>query len=97
MNQLVCSILSFVLEDLEASLGVSPSLLHRSGEGMQTVGSQTGTFPINEYLPNLSASFTNFQGGSSRAAYEIIYPIIRDAILEGEAVTIEYVDIEEGK
>lgn len=49
------------------------------------------------YLPNLSASFTNFQGGSSRAAYEIIYPIIRDAILEGESVTIEYVDIEEGR
>ena len=47
-----------VLEDLEASLGVSPSLLHRSGEGMQTVGSQTGTFPINEYLPNLSAGGT---------------------------------------
>ena len=49
------------------------------------------------YLPNTSASFGTFSGGSSRAAYEIIYPIIRDAILGGEDVTIEYVDIEEGK
>ena len=49
------------------------------------------------YLPNLSANFANFQGGSSRKAYEIIYPIIRDAILAGEDVTITYKDVEPGK
>jgi hypothetical protein len=49
------------------------------------------------YLPNLSASFSTFAGGSSRAAYEIIYPIIRDAILAGEEVTITYKDVEPGK
>ena len=49
------------------------------------------------YLPNMSASFSTFKGGSSRVAYEIIYPIIRDAILDGEDITIEYIDVEDGK
>jgi hypothetical protein len=40
------------------------------------------------YLPNLTASFSTFEGGSSRVAYEIIYPIVRDALLSGEKVTI---------
>lgn len=46
------------------------------------------------YLPNMSANFSTFTGGSSRVAYEKIYPIIRDAILKGEEVTITYHDIE---
>jgi hypothetical protein len=49
------------------------------------------------YLPNMGVSFTNFAGSASRVAYEIIYPIIRDAILKGEEVTITYHDIEGGK
>ena len=49
------------------------------------------------YLPNMSASFSTFEGGSSRVAYEKIYPIIRDAILDGESVTITYRDVETGK
>jgi len=49
------------------------------------------------YLPNISASFANYQGGGSRIAYEKIYPIIRDAILSGEEVTITYKDVELGK
>lgn len=49
------------------------------------------------YLPNATASFDTFAGGASRTAYEKIYPIIRDAILAGEEVTITYKDIESGK
>jgi len=49
------------------------------------------------YLPNTSATFADFTGGGSRTAYEKIYPIIRDAILAGEEVTITYKDIELGK
>ena len=49
------------------------------------------------YLPNTSASFATFAGGASRVAYEKIYPIIRDAILSGEEVTITYKDVELGK
>jgi len=46
------------------------------------------------YLPNTSASFATYSGGASRVAYEKIYPVIRDAILSGEEVTITYRDIE---
>jgi hypothetical protein len=36
----------------------------------------------------------NFVGNSSVNAYKRIYPIIRDAILAGEEVTITYEDVE---
>lgn len=36
----------------------------------------------------------NFVGNSSVNAYKRVYPIIRDAILEGEKVTISYEDVE---
>jgi hypothetical protein len=49
------------------------------------------------YLPNTTASFATFTGGASRAAYEKLYPIVRDALLKGEKVTITYHDIEGGK
>jgi hypothetical protein len=49
------------------------------------------------YLPNMSANFSSYEGGSSRVAYEKIYPIIRDAILAGEDVTITYKDVEPGR
>jgi hypothetical protein len=49
------------------------------------------------YLPNFSANFTNYQGGSSRAAYEKIYPMIRDVLMAENEVTIEFIDIEEGR
>ena len=49
------------------------------------------------YLPNTTASFDTFTGGASRKAYEKIYPILRDACESGEEVTIEYIDIEDGK
>ncbi|MGB5941249.1 MAG: DUF5675 family protein [Leeuwenhoekiella sp.] len=38
-----------------------------------------------------NTDFRNYIG-SSRAAYRKIYPIIRDALLNGEKVTIEYID-----
>jgi hypothetical protein len=49
------------------------------------------------YLPNYSIDFNTGKGSRSGDAYKKIYPIIRDAILAGEEVTIEYVDIESGK
>ena len=48
-------------------------------------------------LLNDSASGKTFTGGSSVDAYKRIYPMIAKAILEGERVTIQYVDIEDGK
>ena len=49
------------------------------------------------YLPNTTASFATFTGGASRTAYEKLYPIVRDALLKNEKVTITYYDIETGK
>ena len=48
-------------------------------------------------LLNDAVSCKTFSGSSSVDAYKRIYPKIADAILRGENVTIEYVDIEEGK
>lgn len=48
-------------------------------------------------LVNDAVSNKTFSGSSSVDAYEDLYPKVRDAILAGENVTIEYVDIEEGK
>lgn len=49
------------------------------------------------YLPNYTTSFKSFTGSSSRQAYEEIYPILRDAILEHGEIEICYQDIEKGK
>ena len=43
-------------------------------------------------LPNMSASFETMRGGSSTAAYKLIYPIIVSALKKGEKVTIEVTD-----
>jgi hypothetical protein len=48
-------------------------------------------------LLNDSVSRKTFTGGSSVDAYKRIYPKIAKAILDGERVTIQYIDIEEGK
>lgn len=48
-------------------------------------------------LLNDSISSKTFTGGSSVDAYKRIYPKIAKAILDGERVTIQYLDIEEGK
>lgn len=48
-------------------------------------------------LVNDAVSGKTFSGSSSVDAYKDLYPKVRDAILAGENVTIEYVDIEEGK
>jgi hypothetical protein len=40
-------------------------------------------------LTGFSADSTKNEIGNSRNAYKLIYPIIRDAILSGECVTIE--------
>jgi hypothetical protein len=48
-------------------------------------------------LLNDAVSGSTFSGSSSVNAYKRIYPKIADAILKGENVTIQYVDIEEGK
>lgn len=48
-------------------------------------------------LTNDAVSGKTFSGSSSRDAYMDLYPKVRDAILNGENVTIEYKDIEEGK
>ena len=48
-------------------------------------------------LVNDAVSGKTFTGSSSRDAYVDLYPIIASAIERGEEVTIEYVDIEEGK
>ena len=48
-------------------------------------------------LLNDGVSMASFSGSSSVNAYKRIYPIIAQAILDGEKVTIEYKDIEEGK
>jgi len=49
------------------------------------------------YLVGRSMNLSDFTIGDSTSAYKRIYPIIRDAILAGEEVTIEYVDVEDGK
>lgn len=49
------------------------------------------------YLPNLeiqNVSTKHANGTQSTAAYSKIYPIIADALLKGESVTIEYKDLE---
>jgi hypothetical protein len=48
-------------------------------------------------LLNDAVSRKTFTGSSSVDAYKRIYPKIAQAILDGEKVTIEYIDIEEGK
>lgn len=48
-------------------------------------------------LLNDAVSGKTFSGSSSVDAYKRVYPKIADAILKGENVTIEYIDIEEGK
>jgi len=48
-------------------------------------------------LLNDAVSGKNFTGSSSVDAYKRIYPKIAKAILDGERVTITYVDIEDGK
>lgn len=48
-------------------------------------------------LLNDAVSGTTFTGSSSVNAYKRIYPIIADALEDGELVTIKYVDIECGK
>ena len=48
-------------------------------------------------LVNDAVSGKTFSGSSSRDAYMDFYPKVRDVLLKGEKVTIEYVDVEEGK
>lgn len=50
-------------------------------------------------LPNLVLDLDKHTGGRSRDAYEKIYPILRDSILNSEKgyIDIEYCDIEHGK
>lgn len=48
-------------------------------------------------LVNDAVSGKTFSGSSSRDAYKDLYPKVAQAILDGENVTIEYKDIEEGK
>lgn len=48
-------------------------------------------------LLNDAVSGKTFTGSSSVDAYKRIYPKIAKAILDGEKVTIEYIDIEDGK
>lgn len=48
-------------------------------------------------LVNDAVSGKTFTGSSSVDAYKDMYPKVRDAILSGENVTIEYIDIETGK
>jgi hypothetical protein len=45
-------------------------------------------------LVNDGLDGSNYVGNSSVNAYKKIYPIISNAILAGEKVTIEYIDIE---
>jgi len=44
------------------------------------------------YLPNYGIDYLNYTGNNSGRAYKHIYQIVRDAILRGEPVTIEYID-----
>ena len=48
-------------------------------------------------LVNDAVSGKTFTGSSSVDAYKAFYPKVSKAIEEGESVTIEYIDIEEGK
>jgi len=48
-------------------------------------------------LVNDAVSGKTFTGSSSVDAYKDLYPKVAQAILDGEKVTIQYVDIEEGK
>lgn len=48
-------------------------------------------------LVNDAVSGKTFTGSSSVDAYKDLYPKVAKAILDGEKVTIEYIDIEEGK
>ena len=48
-------------------------------------------------LVNDAVSGKTFSGSSSVDAYKDLYPKVAQAILDGEKVTIEYIDIEEGK
>lgn len=48
-------------------------------------------------LVNDAVSGKTFTGSSSVDAYKAMYPKVAEAILRGEEVTIEYIDIEEGK
>ncbi len=48
-------------------------------------------------LVNDAVSGANFRGSSSVDAYEDFYPKVAKVLEAGESVTIEYIDIEEGK
>tara|TARA_R110000824_G_scaffold204064_1_gene388757 strand:+ start:800 stop:1279 length:480 start_codon:yes stop_codon:yes gene_type:complete len=48
-------------------------------------------------LLNNGINASTFEGSSSVPAYKSFYPIIAKAIEKGEEVTIEYIDIEEGR
>lgn len=48
-------------------------------------------------LLNSSVSVATFTGQQSTEAYKKFYPIVRDALLNGDRVTIEIEDIESGK
>jgi len=63
-------------------------LIHTGNTEKQTAGC---------LLVNDAVSGKTFSGSSSVDAYKDLYPKIAQAILEGENVTIEYKDIEEGK
>jgi hypothetical protein len=48
-------------------------------------------------LVNDSVSGKTFTGSSSKDAYVDLYPVVASAIEKGEEVTIEYIDIEDGR
>lgn len=48
-------------------------------------------------LVNDAVSGKTFTGSSSRDAYVDLYPVVASAIAKGDEVTIEYIDIEDGR
>ena len=75
-------------------------VLENKGMSFQYILIHTGNTEKHTHgclLVNDAVSGKTFSGSSSRDAYKDLYPKVRDAILNGENVTIEYIDIETGK
>ena len=75
-------------------------MIEKDGMSFQYILIHTGNtdeHTMGCLLVNDSVSGKTFTGSSSRDAYVDLYPTVASAIERGEEVSIEYIDIEEGK
>jgi len=75
-------------------------ILENAGMSFQYILIHTGNTDEHTagcLLVNDAVSGKTFTGSSSVDAYKKVYPKVASALVSGDSVTIEYVDIEEGK